>query len=610
MYLRELFIKNNGPIRDLHLKFTFNEDKPVPHVIVGSNGSGKTNLLSIIADALMQGASDPFTDVLTRSGVGKSYFRVVGGSTVTHGEENGFTVLRFTDGDDDLHFNENSGGVTTTEAAKATPESLKDGLAWHEDKSTKNFTGSTEKKKSIFESGVYAFFPASRSESPHWFNNESIAEDSFDVAPKYRSQLGKPLFIERGLDALAQWLLGVITESRLNILEANYGDHGNDKNHVSVTLDTSNYFDTQRPLLWANWILQAIMDDPEARFIWTSRWSPRKIGIQSGGYQFTSGLNALSGGQAILLAAFGTILRYADAAQHMPGDVEGIVVIDELDAHMHLDLQLSALPKLISHFPKIQFIISSHSPFFTLGMERTFSPDGVRVLELPSGMPVIAEAYGEFQKALNTLKDTKSFTRIIQNELKSSEAPIIFIAGETDIKYFRTAARVLGYPHLEEMFHWIGEESGVGGGKFTGDASLEQAIQFLRANPNLTTRKVIAIYDCDARKKEDQFGSVNVIALSQIEDARCDKGIENLLPVSVFSDEMYERREIDNGYGKPNTIWSLRKMPLCNSLCGPDADAENFRNFEPVLMRLDEILGTDDDHQVESDPLQQATTPV
>lgn len=57
MHLDELLIRNNGPIRNVHLNFTFNESgKPIPHIIVGRNGTGKTNLLSLIADAFMEGA--------------------------------------------------------------------------------------------------------------------------------------------------------------------------------------------------------------------------------------------------------------------------------------------------------------------------------------------------------------------------------------------------------------------------------------------------------------------------------------------------------------------------------------------------------------------------
>lgn len=44
-------------------------------------------------------------------------------------------------------------------------------------------------------------------------------------------------------------------------------------------------------------------------------------------------------------------------------DVEGIVLIDEIETHLHLALQKQILPLLIGLFPKIQFIVTTHSPF-------------------------------------------------------------------------------------------------------------------------------------------------------------------------------------------------------------------------------------------------------
>lgn len=44
-------------------------------------------------------------------------------------------------------------------------------------------------------------------------------------------------------------------------------------------------------------------------------------------------------------------------------DKEGIVLIDEVETHLHLELQRQILPLLTSVFPNIQFIISTHSPF-------------------------------------------------------------------------------------------------------------------------------------------------------------------------------------------------------------------------------------------------------
>lgn len=42
---------------------------------------------------------------------------------------------------------------------------------------------------------------------------------------------------------------------------------------------------------------------------------------------------------------------------------EGIVLIDEIETHLHLELQRLILPMLTRVFPNIQFIVTTHSPF-------------------------------------------------------------------------------------------------------------------------------------------------------------------------------------------------------------------------------------------------------
>lgn len=44
-------------------------------------------------------------------------------------------------------------------------------------------------------------------------------------------------------------------------------------------------------------------------------------------------------------------------------DTEGIVLIDELETHLHIELQKKILPFLTEFFPNIQFIVTTHSPF-------------------------------------------------------------------------------------------------------------------------------------------------------------------------------------------------------------------------------------------------------
>lgn len=43
--------------------------------------------------------------------------------------------------------------------------------------------------------------------------------------------------------------------------------------------------------------------------------------------------------------------------------ISGIVLIDEIETHLHLELQKNIMKLLTTVFPNIQFIVSSHSPF-------------------------------------------------------------------------------------------------------------------------------------------------------------------------------------------------------------------------------------------------------
>ena len=47
----------------------------------------------------------------------------------------------------------------------------------------------------------------------------------------------------------------------------------------------------------------------------------------------------------------------------------GIVLIDEIETHLHLELQKKILRILTELFPNIQFIVSTHSPFVLNSLE-------------------------------------------------------------------------------------------------------------------------------------------------------------------------------------------------------------------------------------------------
>ena len=75
----------------------------------------------------------------------------------------------------------------------------------------------------------------------------------------------------------------------------------------------------------------------------------------------------LSDGYHVFIALVADIARRAVMLNELdgvdaPARVEGVVLIDELDLHLHPRWQREALPRLREAFPRLQFIITTHSP--------------------------------------------------------------------------------------------------------------------------------------------------------------------------------------------------------------------------------------------------------
>ena len=71
----------------------------------------------------------------------------------------------------------------------------------------------------------------------------------------------------------------------------------------------------------------------------------------------------LASGYAAILDIITDLMMRMEKVSGSKYDMPGFVLIDEVDAHLHLSLQKSILPTLTTLFPKIQFIVTTHSPF-------------------------------------------------------------------------------------------------------------------------------------------------------------------------------------------------------------------------------------------------------
>ncbi len=87
----------------------------------------------------------------------------------------------------------------------------------------------------------------------------------------------------------------------------------------------------------------------------------------------------LSDGERALFAMVGDLARRLAIANPTGDPLQGeaIVLIDEIELHLHPDWQRKVLPRLLTTFPNTQFVVTTHSPQVVSGVKR----EQLRILE-------------------------------------------------------------------------------------------------------------------------------------------------------------------------------------------------------------------------------------
>ncbi|QMS88435.1 AAA family ATPase [Nostoc edaphicum CCNP1411] len=91
-------------------------------------------------------------------------------------------------------------------------------------------------------------------------------------------------------------------------------------------------------------------------------------------------VNQLSDGEKCLLAMVGDLARrlaIANPGLTEPLEGEGVVLIDEIELHLHPKWQREIIPALTRTFPNCQFIVTTHSPQVISQVK----PEGIFILE-------------------------------------------------------------------------------------------------------------------------------------------------------------------------------------------------------------------------------------
>lgn len=99
------------------------------------------------------------------------------------------------------------------------------------------------------------------------------------------------------------------------------------------------------------------------------------------------GFDALSDGYSSVIHIVSDLILRMDHNWLLKGElseynVEGIVLIDELETHLHIELQKKIMPFLTKFFPRIQFIVTTHSPYILNSISNVKIYDLERCIEM------------------------------------------------------------------------------------------------------------------------------------------------------------------------------------------------------------------------------------
>ncbi len=108
----------------------------------------------------------------------------------------------------------------------------------------------------------------------------------------------------------------------------------------------------------------------------TLKFNPDELNFkisQRGKLDFT--FQNLSSGYSAIFDIYADLLVRSEYLEITPEQLTGVLLIDEIDVHLHVSLQRKILPFFANSFPNIQFIVTTHSPFVVTSTQDTLIYD-------------------------------------------------------------------------------------------------------------------------------------------------------------------------------------------------------------------------------------------
>lgn len=180
----------------------------------------------------------------------------------------------------------------------------------------------------------------------------------------------------------------------------------------------------------------------------TVRRNPLRMEVEKLGQKLT--VNQLSDGEKCLMAMVGDLARrfaIANPMRNNPLEGQGVVLIDEIDLHLHPKWQRMVVPKLLEVFPNCQFLLSTHSPHVITHVQ----PENLFLLQLREGQLFCsrpAESYGKTVERV--LEDLMGIATTRPDKVKSSLRHIFELIDQRDFDDARVS--------IEQLEQEIGQD--------------------------------------------------------------------------------------------------------------------------------------------------------
>ena len=170
------------------------------------------------------------------------------------------------------------------------------------------------------------------------------------------------------------------------------------------------------------------------------------------------GLHQMSDGyKALLEIVMELLMRFESTGGIVDYNQPAIVIIDEIETHLHVELQKRALPFLTQMFPSVQFIVSTHSPFVITSLSNAV------VFDLEKREQLDNPSYYSYESIVESFLDTDMYSEEMKRRFaryrelcfkeRTAEENEEFLRAKTELELMSPASTELfiAFHNLEQQ---------------------------------------------------------------------------------------------------------------------------------------------------------------